>query len=94
MNRLHLTSGAIICLENSEDIYAGIEYSPVSSNAEMVIQRIMLDMGRPVIGLSGILALVSNTISERFGLVAFSYRIERQRKFIIQVQSVNSMRFS
>ncbi len=88
----------IIFRENSEDIYAGIEWEAESESAKKVIDFLVKDMGVTSIRFpqtSGIgIKPVSREGTERFVRKAIQYAIDNQRKSVTLVHKGNIMKFT
>jgi isocitrate dehydrogenase len=88
----------VIFRENSEDIYAGIEWEAGSENAKKVINFLMTDMGVRKIRFpqtSGIgIKPVSREGSERLVRRAIRYAIDNGRRSLTLVHKGNIMKFT
>lgn len=88
----------VIFRENSEDIYAGIEWEAGSDKAKKLIDFLMKDMGVTKIRFpqtSGIgIKPVSSEGSERLVRRAIQYAIDNQRKSVTLVHKGNIMKFT
>lgn len=88
----------VIFRENSEDIYAGIEWEAESESAKKVIDFLVKDMGVTSIRFpqtSGIgIKPVSREGTERFVRKAIQYAIDNQRKSLTLVHKGNIMKFT
>ena len=88
----------VIFRENSEDIYAGIEWEAESESAKKVIDFLVKDMGVTSIRFpqtSGIgIKPVSREGTERFVRKAIQYAIDNQRKSVTLVHKGNIMKFT
>lgn len=88
----------IIFRENSEDIYAGIEWEAGSEKAKKVIDFLMRDMGVTKIRFpltSGIgIKPVSRDGTERLVRKAIQYAIDNRRKSVTLVHKGNIMKFT
>ena len=88
----------VIFRENSEDIYAGIEWEAESESAKKVINFLIKDMGVTSIRFpqtSGIgIKPVSREGTERFVRKAIQYAIDNQRKSVTLVHKGNIMKFT
>lgn len=88
----------IIFRENSEDIYAGIEWEAESESAKKVITFLVEEMGVTNIRFpqtSGIgIKPVSKEGTERFVRKAIQYAIDNKRKSITLVHKGNIMKFT
>ena len=88
----------VIFRENTEDIYAGIEWPAESPQAQKVIAFLQNDMGVKKIrfpATSGIgIKPVSREGSERLLRAAFDYAIRHGRKSVTMVHKGNIMKFT
>jgi isocitrate dehydrogenase len=88
----------VIFRENSEDIYAGIEYEAESANAKKLIEFLQRDMGVKKIrfpNTSGIgIKPVSSEGTERLVRRAFQYAIDNKRKSVPRVHKGNIMKYT
>jgi isocitrate dehydrogenase len=88
----------VIFRENSEDIYAGIEYEAESANAKKLIEFLQRDMGVKKIrfpNTSGIgIKPVSIEGTERLVRRAFQYAIDNKRKSVTLVHKGNIMKYT
>ncbi len=88
----------VIFRENSEDIYAGIEYEAESDKAKKLIEFLQRDMGVKKIRFpltSGIgIKPVSSEGTERLVRRAFQYAIDNKRKSVTLVHKGNIMKYT
>jgi isocitrate dehydrogenase len=88
----------VIFRENSEDIYAGIEYEAESEKAKKLIAFLQKDMGVTKIRFpdtSGIgIKPVSREGTERLVRKAIQYALDNQRKSVTFVHKGNIMKFT
>jgi len=88
----------VIFRENSEDIYAGIEYQAESEQAKKLINFLIKDMGVKKIrfpNTSGIgIKPVSREGTERLVRKAIQYAIDNQRSSVTLVHKGNIMKFT
>jgi len=88
----------VIFRENSEDIYAGIEWAAESDSARKLIDFLIKDMGVKKIRFpqtSGIgIKPVSREGTERLVRKAFQYAIENKRASVTLVHKGNIMKFT
>ncbi|MBC7984335.1 MAG: NADP-dependent isocitrate dehydrogenase, partial [Candidatus Obscuribacterales bacterium] len=88
----------VIFRENSEDIYAGIEYEAESDKAKKLIEFLQRDMGVKKIRFpltSGIgIKPISREGTERLVRRAFQYAINNKRKSVTLVHKGNIMKFT
>jgi isocitrate dehydrogenase len=88
----------VIFRENSEDIYAGIEWEAGSENAKKLINFLITDMGVTKIRFpqtSGIgIKPVSSEGTERLVRKAIQYAIDNKRRSVTLVHKGNIMKFT
>lgn len=88
----------VIFRENSEDIYAGIEWEAGSENAKKIINFLITDMGVAKIRFpqtSGIgIKPVSSEGTERLVRKAIQYAIDNKRRSVTLVHKGNIMKFT
>jgi len=88
----------VIFRENSEDIYAGIEYEAESEKAKKLIAFLQTEMGVKKIrfpGTSGIgIKPISREGTERLVRKAFQYAIDNQRRSVTLVHKGNIMKYT
>ena len=88
----------VIFRENSEDIYAGIEYEAESANAKKLIEFLQREMGVKKIRFpdtSGIgIKPISREGTERLVRRAFQYAIDHKRKSVTLVHKGNIMKYT
>ncbi len=88
----------IIFRENSEDIYAGIEYAAETPEAQKLIAFLQNEMGAKKIrfpATSGIgIKPVSREGTERLARAAISYALEQKRRNLTIVHKGNIMKFT
>ncbi len=85
----------IIVRENTEDLYAGIEFEEGTPEAEKLLSLIPQDTGEEVRKDSGIsLKLISKTASRRITKFAFEYARANGRRKVSAVHKANIMKFS
>ena len=88
----------VIFRENSEDIYAGIEYEAQSDKAKKLIEFLQREMGVKKIRIpktSGIgVKPVSSEGTERLVRRAFQYAIDNKRKSVTLVHKGNIMKYT
>jgi isocitrate dehydrogenase (NAD+) len=84
----------VVVRENTEDLYAGIEYEKSTPDAARLLKLVMETRG-PVREDSGIsLKIISEFGSRRIVKYAFDYARENQRKKVTAVHKANIMKFS
>lgn len=92
---LHKDVDLVIMRENTEDLYAGIEFQEKSPDAEKVIKvinQISEKKVRPASAIS--IKPISRVASERFAKFAFEYAIQYGRKKVSCIHKANIMKHS
>ncbi|MCC7176200.1 MAG: isocitrate dehydrogenase (NADP(+)) [Bryobacterales bacterium] len=85
----------VIFRENTEDVYAGIEWKEGTPEAKKVIDFLNREMGRNIRADSGIgVKPISVTGSKRLIRRAIRYAIENQRRSVTLVHKGNIMKFT
>ena len=85
----------VIFRENTEDVYAGIEWASGTPQAEKVIQFLEREMGQKIRPDSGIgIKPMSETGSKRLVRMAIQYAIDNKRKTVTLVHKGNIMKFT
>lgn len=85
----------VIIRENTEDLYAGIEYQKGSEGAKAIIDTVKKNSGKDIRGDSGIsIKPISVFGSERIVRYAFEYARKNQRCKVTAVHKANIMKFS
>ncbi len=85
----------IIFRENTEDVYAGIEFAKGTPQAEKLIEFLARDLGKRVRPDSGIgIKPMSETGSKRLVRMAIQYALEHGRKSVTLVHKGNIMKFT
>jgi isocitrate dehydrogenase len=85
----------VIFRENTEDVYAGIEWAKGTPQAQRLIEFLEREMGKRVRPDSGIgIKPISETGSKRLVRKAIQYAIQNQRKTITLVHKGNIMKFT
>jgi isocitrate dehydrogenase len=85
----------VIFRENTEDVYAGIEWARGTPQAERVIEFLASEMGKRIRPDSGIgIKPISETGSKRLVRMAIQYAIENNRKTVTLVHKGNIMKFT
>jgi isocitrate dehydrogenase len=85
----------VIFRENTEDVYAGIEWARGTPEAEKLIQFLDREMGKRVRPDSGIgIKPISETGSKRLVRMAIQYAIDHKRKTVTLVHKGNIMKFT
>ena len=88
----------VIFRENSEDIYAGIEYAAESAEAKKLIQFLKNDMGASTIRFPDTSAIGVKPVSiegtERFIRKAIQYAIDHDKPSVTIVHKGNIMKFT
>lgn len=85
----------VIIRENSEDLYAGIEYEEGKPETKNLITRIQKDTKKSIRVDSGIsIKPISKFASERIMRFAFEYALKNKRKKVTCVHKANIMKFT
>jgi isocitrate dehydrogenase len=85
----------VIFRENTEDVYAGIEWAKGTPQAERVIEFLASEMGKRIRPDSGIgIKPISETGSKRLIRMAIQYAIDNKRKSVTLVHKGNIMKFT
>ncbi len=85
----------VVVRENTEDLYAGIEFEKGTPEAEKLLSFISQSQGEEVRKDSGIsLKLISETGTRRIARFAFEYARANGRKKVTAVHKANIMKFS
>jgi len=85
----------VIFRENTEDVYAGIEWKSGTPEAAKVIQFLEREMGQKIRPDSGIgIKPMSETGSKRLVRMAIQYAIDNKRKTVTLVHKGNIMKFT
>ncbi len=85
----------VIFRENTEDLYAGIEYQKDSGGAKAIIDIVREISGRSIRQDSGIsIKPISVFGSERIVRAAFEYAVKNGRRKVTAVHKANIMKFS
>jgi isocitrate dehydrogenase len=85
----------VIFRENTEDVYAGIEWAKGTPQAEAIIQFLEREMGKRVRPDSGIgIKPISETGTKRLVRMAINYALVNKRKVLTLVHKGNIMKFT
>ena len=85
----------VIFRENTEDVYAGIEWASGTPEAAKIIQFLEREMGQKIRPDSGIgIKPMSETGSKRLVRMAIQYAIDNKRKTVTLVHKGNIMKFT
>jgi isocitrate dehydrogenase len=85
----------VIFRENTEDVYAGIEWARGTAEAQKIIAFLEREMGKAVRPDSGIgIKPISETGSKRLIRKAIQYAIDNNRKTVTLVHKGNIMKFT
>lgn len=85
----------VIIRENTEDLYAGIEYQKGSEGAKAIIETVKKSSGKDIREDSGIsIKPISVFGSERIVRYAFEYARKNRRRKVTAVHKANIMKFS
>lgn len=81
----------VVVRENTEDLYAGIEYAAGSSDAEAIIEK---HKGKIHPGAAISIKPISPSATERIVGFAFDYALKHNRKKVTAVAKANIMKFT
>jgi isocitrate dehydrogenase len=85
----------VIFRENTEDVYAGIEWARATPQAERVIEFLAREMGKRIAPDSGIgIKPISETGTKRLVRMAIKYALDHGRKVVTIVHKGNIMKFT
>jgi isocitrate dehydrogenase len=85
----------VIFRENTEDVYAGIEWKQGTPEAQKVIEFLNKEMGKKILADSGVgIKPVSVTGSKRLVRAAIQYAIDNGRKTVTLVHKGNIQKFT
>ncbi len=85
----------VIFRENTEDVYAGIEWARGTPQAERVIEFLSREMGKRIAPDSGIgIKPISETGTKRLVRMAVKYALDHGRKVVTIVHKGNIMKFT
>ena len=85
----------IIFRENTEDVYAGIEWAKGTPQAERLIEFLSKEMGKRIAPDSGIgIKPISETGTKRLVRMAIQYALANNRKIVTLVHKGNIMKFT
>jgi isocitrate dehydrogenase len=85
----------VIFRENTEDVYAGIEWAKGTPQAERVIEFLATEMGKRIRPDSGIgIKPMSEFGSKRLVRMALQYAVDNKRKTVTLVHKGNIMKFT
>src|SRR5215216_348313 len=85
----------VIFRENTEDVYAGIEWARGTPQAEKIIEFLEREMGKRIRPDSGIgIKPMSETGSKRLVRMALQYAVDNKRKTVTLVHKGNIMKFT
>jgi isocitrate dehydrogenase len=85
----------VIFRENTEDVYAGIEWARGTPQAERVIEFLSTEMGKRIRPDSGIgIKPISETGTKRLVRMAIQYALDNKRKTVTIVHKGNIMKFT
>src|SRR5438132_275866 len=85
----------VIFRENTEDVYAGIEWAKGTPQAERVIEFLSKEMGKRIALDSGIgIKPMSETGTKRLTRMAIQYALSHDRKVVTIVHKGNIMKFT
>ena len=85
----------VVFRENTEDLYAGIEWQAGSDQVEKVIQFLNKEMGTELSGLTGIgIKPISEKNTKRLVAKAITYAIEQKRDSVTLMHKGNIMKYT
>lgn len=85
----------VVFRENTEDVYAGLEWEAGSPMARKLIEMVRRDMGREIRSDSGIgLKPISRTGTSRLVRMAIRYALDHKRKSVTLVHKGNIMKYT
>jgi isocitrate dehydrogenase len=85
----------VIFRENTEDVYAGIEWARGTPQAERVIEFLAKEMGKRIAPDSGIgIKPISETGTKRLVRMAIQYALANNRRVVTLVHKGNIMKFT
>src|SRR5437899_374048 len=85
----------VIFRENTEDVYAGIEWAKGTPQAERVIEFLSKEMGKRIALDSGVgIKPMSETGTKRLTRMAIQYALSHNRKVVTIVHKGNIMKFT
>ena len=85
----------VIFRENTEDVYAGIEWQQGTDGAKKVIDFLNNEMGRSILADSGVgIKPISITGSKRLVRAALQYAVDNNRKMVTLVHKGNIQKFT
>jgi isocitrate dehydrogenase len=85
----------VIFRENTEDVYAGIEWAKGTPQADRIIEFISREMGKRIAPDSGIgIKPISETATKRLVRMAIQYALANNRKVLTIVHKGNIMKFT
>jgi isocitrate dehydrogenase len=85
----------VIFRENTEDVYAGIEFARGTPQAEKLIQFLSREMGKNIAADSGIgIKPISETGTKRLVRMAIQYALANGRRVVTIVHKGNIMKFT
>src|SRR6476646_3455471 len=85
----------VIFRENTEDVYAGIEFAKGTPQAEKIIEFLSREMGKRLPADSGIgIKPMSETASKRLVRMAIRFAVEHKRKSVTLMHKGNIMKFT
>ena len=85
----------VIIRENTEDLYAGIEFGAMEARTQKLIAQLTEWAGAPIQADAAIsIKPISTTASKRIAQFAFEYALAHQRKKVTAVHKANIMKFT
>ena len=85
----------VVIRENTEDLYAGIEFEEGKSETKRIIEAIQAETPKKIKPDSGIsIKPISRTGSQKIVRYAFNYALQHNRKKVTAVTKANIMKFT
>ncbi|MCX7956991.1 MAG: isocitrate/isopropylmalate dehydrogenase family protein [Endomicrobia bacterium] len=81
----------IVIRENTEDLYAGVEYKPFTEEANYIISK---SKGKILPDAAISIKPISTTATKRIAKFAFEYAVKNNRKKVTAVTKANIMKFT
>jgi isocitrate dehydrogenase (NAD+) len=81
----------VVIRENTEDLYAGVEFKPFSDEAEYIIEK---SNGKIFPDAAISIKPISTTATKRIAEFAFKYAIKNNRKKITAITKANIMKYT
>ena len=95
MNTPFQDANIVVVRENTEDLYAGIEFAKGDSGTRQLLDFVLDAMGKEIREDSAVsLKVISKTASQRIVRFAFEYARQNDRKKVTAVHKANILKFS